>query len=1469
MAKKLRDEDLVLNIIVNGDQGRSEIKQLTSAVSDMKIKVTELEAKRKKLTAAGKEDTVEWRDNERAIKSNNHAISVAEDRLKVLRSGIKLTDMSMRDLSREQRRLKALMDVSVPGTENYTRYRNELDLVRARMQELGGQSQRTSMSIGKMADGVNRYIGLVAAFTGSVTMGVMAARKASDAYAEYDDKLADVMKTTGLAKEQSEELSETLSKIDTRTSQLELLGLARQAGKLGISAKEDVEAFVVAADKIGVALGEDLGDKEGAINSMGKLVDLFKVKDQYGMADGMIRVGSAVNALGAASTANEDYIVDFTQQVGGMAQQAGISIQNILGLGATLDKFGQRSEASATVIGRVISGMHKNTVEYANIAKMTISDFTELLSKDANEAMMRVFENMGGGGMQKVVTLLGDLGETGVRASQVLSTLSANTSTLRVQQDLANNEFEKGTSVIAEYYTKNESAQAKLEKVRKVAQERLVELGRILQPVMSGMTSGFSTLIKVMSVAVKFFIEYRAVILYVTAATVTYIAVQKISANWSKIQSYWTGINAEAIKTETIAMAKCSVGTKLLAAAKMLLAGQFRAAAIAAKSFWVSLGPIGWAVIGITAITTAMSLFKKSTNSSNLAFVDMALSIKREKDTLSDLEKAITESKEGSIERANAIRVLNENYSEYLPNLQTEKDSNESIALAIQSVNEKLEENIRVKFRASETERLRLDQFNSERDVLVKLGAAYNELGDKTPAQIDLMNTKFVEMIDNLKETGDKTAFATQMASVFGQEWGRVNYLGARGRGGSEINATYDLIITSFDIITKKAKETSNALFLVNAIAGKPITPVTITPGNVVCEKCGKTPCECYKVEAENKQQWTLDNDTKFNEQRVALKRKQLDGAYATEEEFSSDILNLEIATLEARIATKKDKGAELAKIQEQLLDKQLSKAKDVKKREQDLTKIAQGGDTELQKAQREYEERLLAAKLNIDNMINMTATEKAALLQIEKEHAGKISSINLKGLQDNLEKQKKALDKKLTVIRLAQAEELATADTLVKKKVLLGKWFSAEELREVKTAKEADKLLKSKYSEDEQTQTKEELTNILETYQAMAAELKAKGSLMNGTVKLTEDDAAKLQEIIDKLRAELAKLGQDPKATIDKSKCDALGMTTDDWANMFKNSEDGLTSLQKMEIAAKAIGNAFNDVSNLMAAIEQRDLKNYEKSQNKKKQALDRQLKSGAISQEAYNSRVQAIDEQTEAKRIEMERKQAERQKAMAVFSAITSTAVAVVSALGSTPFGPWNIALAAVIGALGAVQVGAILATPLPGLEAGGRIRVRRQQDGKPFDADFDPDYRGWVDRPKVIVGEGQGRELVIPAEGELNPTVRPVLDILGRAIANKQIRSINLTAEMQRYMIPGRASGGRVSDSVPAPSITPNNNDNQNYTEVLSMISQLMVVLDSLNNKLDGPIEAQVVMTGDKGLAKQYDKYNKTVARATIGG
>ena len=131
--------------------------------------------------------------------------------------------------------------------------------------------------------------------------------------------------------------------------------------------------------------------------------------------------------------------------------------------------------------------------------------------------------------------------------------------------------------------------------------------------------------------------------------------------------------------------------------------------------------------------------------------------------------------------------------------------------------------------------------------------------------------------------------------------------------------------------------------------------------------------------------------------------------------------------------------------------------------------------------------------------------------------------------------------------------------------------------------------------------------------------------------------------------------------------------------------------------------------------------------------------------------------------------------------------------------------------------------------GLESGGSIDVERKQDGKMFRADYDPDRRGFIDKPTVLVGEGgygHSKEWVASNAAVENPTVAPFIDIIDRAQRAGTIR----TLDMNKFLVQqaqGRASGGYV---------TPTVNDvrgvvKESYKDTL--IERLTDVLDRLSS------------------------------------
>lgn len=216
---------------------------------------------------------------------------------------------------------------------------------------------------------------------------------------------------------------------------------------------------------------------------------------------------------------------------------------------------------------------------------------------------------------------------------------------------------------------------------------------------------------------------------------------------------------------------------------------------------------------------------------------------------------------------------------------------------------------------------------------------------------------------------------------------------------------------------------------------------------------------------------------------------------------------------------------------------------------------------------------------------------------------------------------------------------------------------------------------------------------------------------------------------------------------------------------------------------------------------------------------------------------------------KLKIQKKYADVNFAIQAAQIIASTASAIAKTFSELGF-PAGIPAAALMGITGAAQLAAALAERnkvkrmtlsgaggsasasgarvATGLESGGSIDIERKQDGKMFRADYEPDKRGFIDKPTVLVGEGgygHSKEWVASNAAVENPTVAPIIDIIDRAQRAGKIR----TLDMNKFLIQqasGRASGG---------SLTPTVNDVRPLAQDSfkdSLIKRLTDVLDRIS-------------------------------------
>ena len=160
-------------------------------------------------------------------------------------------------------------------------------------------------------------------------------------------------------------------------------------------------------------------------------------------------------------------------------------------------------------------------------------------------------------------------------------------------------------------------------------------------------------------------------------------------------------------------------------------------------------------------------------------------------------------------------------------------------------------------------------------------------------------------------------------------------------------------------------------------------------------------------------------------------------------------------------------------------------------------------------------------------------------------------------------------------------------------------------------------------------------------------------------------------------------------------------------------------TSSQMVGFMQQA-ASVISSVAGIIEEQENAEMDRYEQQQENKKEILKARLDSGVISQENYESQVQALNDETDKKQKELQLKQAKRQKAMAIMNATLAAAQAIIASLAQSPVAigpipnPAGIASLALATATGAAQIAVAAATPLPTAGKGMLIEGNDHQHG-----------------------------------------------------------------------------------------------------------------------------------------------------------
>ncbi|MBQ7422299.1 MAG: phage tail tape measure protein [Prevotella sp.] len=621
-----------------------------------------------------------------------------------------------------------------------------------------------------------------------------------------------------------------------------------------------------------------------------------------------------------------------------------------------------------------------------------------------------------------------------------------------------------------------------------------------------------------------------------------------------------------------------------------------------------------------------------------------------------------------------------------------------------------------------------------------------------------------------------------------------------------------------------------------------------------------------------NKKAWSLQSDEVYLKDKATLTEKYNNGELESKAKYEDELFELEKEAYNRRLRQHKESGAARRKIESDLQTTILKHTEAVQKRNKETEEQKKKELDELKKTEAAYLAAYTAGTASHEDQLKLREKqeneqyEREKALLDEKEETDK----NFKLKKETLELQHQ---NNLRKIRL-DAYEAEKKDLDLKHK---------EELANIKKRYAAAQILntnssaaKLKAKRDEARDTAGENLAYLQTQVSLLEKIVSSGQIGEGdkAQKISDDQLkqyktqlAELMAQLDLAKAEVENL----KGNFWKSvKAGAgggsfLGVSQSDWDTLFDNLHDGTLSVKDLQTALSGIGGAAKDAFSLASkyiamtdAQEKKEFDDWTKEQDEKKAKLQKRLDDGLMTQSQFNAEVEQMEKDKQAKEDQMKLDQAQKQKTLSIVQAIINTALGVTQTLAQWGL-PFGLVPAAAMAAMGAAEIAMISSTPV-GYAKGGPVKVKRSQDGKEYNAVVDPDKRGYVDRPTILVGE-EGGEYVIPADGVKNPSIAPVLAQIENARRMGTLKNLSLQATYPAAS--GYATGGFTSRQA-ASSAGEIHDTNSANTAVLSALESVAARLQALTEK---PIQAIVSMLGKNGLQETMDKRANQVRRGQL--
>lgn len=1393
-----------------------------SRASQLKLVEAELE----RIRQSKKKVVTLMQQYDKEIDSTNVDIKETKRQMQLVNNTMSnLKTSSIRDIEYSIKALNQQMQGMQRGTEQFKQMELKAKQLKAELQAVRAEGVAQESWIKRSADWFNRMQGLALGAVAVISGITFTVKKCVEEYAKMDDEMTNVRKYTGQAAEEVERMNEDFKKMDTRTSRKKLNQLAEDAGRLGITSTAAVEEFVDGADKINVALGDDLGDK--AVSQIAKLAQMFGEDKTKGLRGAMLATGSAVNELAQNSSASAGYLVDFTARVAGVGKQAGFTQAQIMGLASVLDQNMQQDETAATAVQNLLAKMFQDSSKFAKIAGLNVKDFAKTLKEDANGALLQFLAAMRAkGGFADLAPMFEEMKMDGSRATGVLTVLADKLDDIKTAQNLANEAYSEGTSVLNEFETQNESVQAQLDKASKKFLDLSIELGQKLYPAARYCISAASLGVRALSTLVDFVKDYWRILIVLTAAIVTYTAVSKAKLIAEKAQMAWLNIMILREKAHLVLVGLKTSALKTMAIVQMALTREMKLTT-AAQMLWNKVllaNPITAVIAVVAGLTAAIVTLSKETSTAeqaqrdyNDAVTDANKQAAEEEASIMRLVSAIQSNTTAESDRKAALEELNGKLMrEHLGNITEEAVRTGQATRQIQSyidmmkkkividgLQKKLAESIA---KQAEDEDLLGEANNDNRGYWKRFWDRLNPFAGGKTQKLNFAadhKDQLLQSVEREKQYQQKlidkiNELESQHFEVNDPEPWRNNGYNGKGNDGTIIKQ--QRTTGTHQASDKERKARAKA------------------------EKTAAAEARKREAEAKRKQKQAADSIKAETNELMANNAKAYAEGKKTYQQFLDDRQNIQIKgfaklkqlygaesneykqLLDNQVTVVKQHDAAILKMNEQSIERErLQKEASIKAQYNDANSAIYQNDIALDEAIYQNDADAMQKRLALYN----EGSEEWLDLKAEMEQAELDHQLQM---QESYQNQLKELRQQFGKQDL-QAQEtmyLNGLDNLYKQGLIKEEEYQQMKLEITKqfAAQRAQIDADDHGAGSAQLKINDKSSEMVNSARAAAGESQSTGNATLGGYFSSQVE--NYQNTMEKLKELYGNDKQNHAAYMQ-----AKGKITSDFLNdLIEKTAVVYNGINGILSASSSYAQACSDLEQAKIS------KNYEKqiaaagnNSKKKKKLEEKRDKELAAAKSKANKKAMKIE----------------------IAQAIASTAMSAINAYASAAAIPtigWTLApiAAGMATAAGMIQLAA--------------IKKQHQAEAAGY---YEGGYTGG-NRYRKEAGVVHEGEFVANHNAVNNSSIRPALDLIDRAQRSNTVGS--LTAEDITRSL------GQGSSTVVAPVVNVNNDN----TEVRQSLDGVNAAVSRLTQTLDDGIEVEVPISGRRGLHRRLQDYQR---------